>query len=175
MKTLTAKLAVAALLVAGAAQAGQNLGISVLATGAAVWHANDAFQNASATWYANQSAQQNKTRLQKAKAFVTNAKGYALPAAQVVSAGLLAARATNCPCTPNFVAAHVSQEQAVIFLTALTVGKKLYNDRTDAQVAADAAVVTAVETSAAQAAANAQAAAQSASTDSKAKAAVSKK
>lgn len=134
MKTLTAKLAVAALLVAGVAQAN----VPVLSTGMFVINANDAIQTASANWYATQK---NATKVQR----------YGVPAAQLTAAALLAARANGyadcraCAYTPEFVKNNFTPNAALAGLTLLTVGKYLYSNRTDAQVAADAAVVAAVQ------------------------------
>lgn len=151
MKTLTAKLAVAALLVAGSVQA--NVYVN---TGMFVINANDAIQTATASWY---SVQQGKTKLQRATGAAVN---YGLPAAQFVAAAVLAARASgytcnDCKYTPDFVKAHFTAPVAAAGLTMLTLGKYLYSNRTDAQVVADAAAEAAVAAAAQSATATAQA------------------
>lgn len=138
MKTLTAKLAVAALLVCGAAQANTDL----LIVGLTGWNINDATSTLSTNW-ANAQASKKATKAQRLQATAVN---YGLPAAQIAATGFLAARAAGLDLT---VKAHdlnlVSSRQAFVGLAALTVGKYYYNNRTAAQVAADAAVVAAVQ------------------------------
>ena len=155
MKTLTAKLAVAALLVAGATVKADQFS-AVLTTAAVAWNVNDASRTVSTNWYAAQ-ASKKKTKLQKSVSAVTN---YALPAAQVAAAALLAAKANGfCPC--ERVDAYVTPTSAIVGLTALTLGNYYWNNRSAAQQAADAAVVSAVEAAAASAEASVQSATSS--------------
>ncbi|MFI5333031.1 MAG: hypothetical protein ACHQVS_02930 [Candidatus Babeliales bacterium] len=154
MKTLTAKLAVAALLVAGAAQAETNTA-TVLASGVmATASVFDAGQSLATTWYAQQN--KNASRLQRASGAAVN---YGLPVAQIAATALLAARANGCDCSvTNSVTGKLSPLAALGALTVLTTGKLLWNKRSAAQVTADAAV-------AAQVQASAQAAAQATTAD----------
>jgi hypothetical protein len=152
MKTLTAKLAVAALLVAGATvKAETNPFVAVGSTALIAWNVNDATKTVSANWSAAQ-ASKNKTKLQRGLSTVTN---YALPAVQVAAAALLAVRANDLDGRTYFSGPesklNVTQTSALVVLTGLTLGKHYWNNRTAAQQAADAAVVSAVEAAAASA------------------------
>ena len=171
MKTLTAKLAVAALLVAGAHVKADQF--TQLITGVeASYNVYTECQNAVNTWYAASAQNKNvsgiKARMTKG---MTSAANYLKPAVVIAASVTLAAAANNdvCKC-PKL---NTLAPSAVGLLTALTVVNYGWNNRDAQTQAADSAAE-------ATAAANAQAAYQSAtaaSTDSKAKlaATVSKK